>query len=76
MRDGPTDFDNLRVSLRTWSALSTLGVSDWGDIASRSPVEFLRLKGCGAMTVKELRRGLDARFGATLSREWSAIPRR
>ena len=74
MGDGQIDFDKIRVSLRTWAALGTLGVSDWGGVASRNPVEFLRLFGCGATTVKELRRGLEARFGPALGREWRSIP--
>ena len=54
-------FDGLPVSARALRVLNVLGLTAWSDVATRDPMEFLRVPDCGVLTLREIGANLDTR---------------
>lgn len=72
MNDKRIIFDGLPVSARAGRVLSALSVETWAEVATRSPLDFLRHPHCGAVTIRELRGHVTRRVGP-LRNHWAMI---
>lgn len=66
-------FDGVPVSARALRVLSALGHETWGEVATTSPLDFLRHPRCGAVTVRELLGHLAGRSGLLVQSQWALI---
>ena len=72
MSDKRTIFDGVPVSGRVYHALSALGLDRWAEVATMSPLVFLRHPHCGVVTFRELQSHV-ARQAGPLQNDWTLI---